>query len=85
MTKPNFHLTVKTSWGLTNLNLESRSFDGKLLISFMKEENTCARVFNKIEGLIPTACNFIKSETLAEVFSCEFCQISNKTFSYRTP
>ena len=24
----------------------------------------------------PSACNFIKKETLAQVFSCEFCQIS---------
>ena len=30
-------------------------------------------------------CNFIKKETLAQVFSCEFCKISNNTFSYRTP
>ena len=28
----------------------------------------------------PQACNFIKKETLAEVFSCEFCEISKKTF-----
>ena len=26
------------------------------------------------------ACNFIKKETLAEVFSWEFCEISKKTF-----
>ena len=25
-------------------------------------------------------CNFIKKETLAQVFSCEFCEISKKTF-----
>ena len=31
------------------------------------------------------ACNFIKKETLAVVFSCEFCEISKNTFSYRTP
>ena len=30
-------------------------------------------------------CNFIKKEALAQVFSCEFCQISKDTFSYRTP
>ena len=29
--------------------------------------------------------NFIKKETLAQVFSCEFCEISKNTFSYRTP
>ena len=26
------------------------------------------------------ACNFIKKETLAQVFSCEFCQIFKNTF-----
>ena len=37
--------------------------------------------FNKVAG----ACNFIKKETLAQVFSCEFCEISKNTFFYRTP
>ena len=27
------------------------------------------------------ACNFIKKETLAQVFSCEFCEISKNNFS----
>ena len=31
------------------------------------------------------AGNFIKKETLAQVFSCEFCEISKSAFSYRTP
>ena len=34
---------------------------------------------------ISQACNFIKKETLAQVLSCEFCEISKNTFSYRTP
>ena len=38
--------------------------------------------FNKVAG---GACNFIKKETLAQVFSCEFCKISKNTFFYRTP
>ena len=29
--------------------------------------------------------NFIKKETLPQLFSCEFCGISKNTFSYRTP
>ena len=33
--------------------------------------------FNKVAG---TACNFIKKETLAQVFSCQFCEIFNNTF-----
>ena len=31
------------------------------------------------------ACNFIKKETLAQVFSCEFCEIYKNTFFHRTP
>ena len=31
------------------------------------------------------ACNFIKKETLAQVFSCEFCEIYKNTFFYRIP
>ena len=30
-------------------------------------------------------CQSLKKETLAQVFSCEFCEISTTTFSYRTP
>ena len=30
------------------------------------------------------ACNFIKKETLAQVFSCKFCEICKNTFCYRT-
>ena len=45
-----------------------------LEISQNSQENTCAQ-----------ACNFIKKETLEQVFSCEFCEISKNIFSYRTP
>ena len=31
------------------------------------------------------ACNFIKKKTLAQVFSCEFCDFSKNTYFYRTP
>ena len=34
---------------------------------------------------LPQACNFIKKETLAQVFSCEFFEISKNTFFHRTP
>ena len=33
---------------------------------------------------LQAACNFIQKETLIKVFSCEFCEISKNTFSYRT-
>ena len=35
--------------------------------------------FNKV------ACNFTKKETMAQVFFSKLCEISNNTFSYRTP
>ena len=36
-------------------------------------------IFSK-KSTKPEACNFIKKETLAQVFSCEFCEISKNTF-----
>ena len=38
--------------------------------------------FYKLAGL---TCNFIKKETLAQVFSCEFYEISKNPYSYKTP
>ena len=46
-------------------------------------ESTCARATFLIK-LQSQACNFIKKETLAQVFSCEFCEISKNTFFYKT-
>ena len=37
-------------------------------------------IFNKVAGH-----NFIKKETLALVFSCEFCEIFKNAFFYRPP
>ena len=45
------------------------------------QENTCARdSFTE-----PQACNFIKKESLAQVFSFEFCEIVKNNFFHRTP
>ena len=49
-----------------------------LEISQNSQENTCARVSFLIK--LQEACNFIKKEALAQVFSCEFCEISENTF-----
>ena len=47
-----------------------------LEISQNSQEHTCARdSFFKSK-----ACNFVKKESLAEVLSCEFCEISKNTF-----
>ena len=49
-------------------------------------KHLCQRLFlNKVAGLRPKACNFIKKKFLAQVFSCEFCEISKNTFFHRTP
>ena len=37
------------------------------------------------QSLLPEACNFIKKETRAQVFSSEFCEIFKNTYFYRTP
>ena len=33
---------------------------------------------------VPQVCNFIEKETLAQLFSCELCEISKNAYSYRT-
>ena len=55
-----------------------------LKISQNSRRNTCARVCFLIM-LQALACNSIKKETLAKIFSCEFCEIFKNTFFYRTP
>ena len=42
-------------------------------------------LFYKVAGLRPQACNFIERNTLAQVFSCEFCKIFKNNFFYRAP
>ena len=50
----------------------------KVFLKFYQnsKENTCGRV----SFLRPKACNFIKKETLAQVLSCEFCEMSKNAF-----
>ena len=52
-----------------------------LEVSLNSQENTCA----KVSFLQPQACNFIKIESLTQVFSCQFCkQFYNKCLFWRT-
>ena len=72
---------MDTSRGLS-FSIQKQSPKG-VLSNFAKctGKHLCQSLFfNKVAGL-----NFIKKETLAQVFSCEFCEISKNTFSYRTP
>ena len=53
-----------------------------LKISQNSQENTWARVYFliKLQVARVEACNFIKKETPAQVFSCDFVKVSMKTF-----
>ena len=62
-----------------NLTPSNAWFEGALL----RPWHICQRVSFLIK-LQAEACNFIKKETLTQVFSCEFCEISVNTFSYKT-
>ena len=55
-----------------------------LEISQNSLENTCVRASFLIK-LQADVCNFIKKEALTQVFSSEFCQISEEIFSCRIP
>ena len=49
-------------------------------------QNSQESTFAGVSFLIKLqACNFIKNETLAQVFSCEFCKISKNILFCRTP
>ena len=55
-----------------------------LEISQNSQENTCARV-PFLRKLQVWGLQLYQKETLAQAFSCEFCEISRNTFYYRTP
>ena len=45
-------------------------------IEFTRKHLCQSLFFNEVAGL----CNFIRKESLAQVLSCEFCEISKNTF-----
>ena len=51
-----------------------------VLRNFAKIKRKHLAILKKLQ-----ACNFINKENLAQLFRCEFCEISKNTFSYRTP
>ena len=55
--------------------------EGVVRRCFYKE--SVLRNFTKFTGLRPAT--LLKKETLAQVFSCGFCEISKNTFLHRTP
>ena len=48
-------------------------------------ENSRENTFARVSFLIELIFNFFKKEFLTQVFSCELCESSKNTFSYRTP
>ena len=56
------------------------------LINSLKSNEGWLKVYKEaVVRRCSQACNFIKKETLAQVFSCEFCEISKNTSYSRTP
>ena len=49
------------------------------IVVFYQKQEFCKK------GIQPEACNFIEKETLAQVFSCEFCETPTSNISYKTP
>ena len=82
----NFQKILHAEVSLKRVYVQNRSCDRScsmkksVLRNFAEftRKHLCHSLFlNKVAGL---ACNFIKKETLAQVFSCEFCGISKNTF-----
>ena len=74
-----------------SLALETGTKTNNLIINSQTSHRRCSvrkgvlRKFAKFTGKHLCQSLFNKKETLAQVFSCEFCELSKKTFSYRTP
>ena len=52
----------------------------QIFLYWLSAKNNWLSAKNRLQ-----TCNFIKKETLAQVFSCEFCEIPKNTFFHRTP
>ena len=69
---------LKAVWFPPHRSSRPEVFYKKIIseISQNSQENICARgsILIKLQAL-----NFTKKETLAQVFSCEFCEISRNT------
>ena len=59
-----------------------KKVDLRNFAKFIRKDLCQSLLFNLI---IASTCNFIKKETLAQVFPCEFCEIFQNTYFYRTP
>ena len=75
-------------WIMDTKKLDSY-YEGVSVLRSIRPEVFCEKVFLKISQNLHDArlqaCNFITRETLAHVFSCEFCEIFKSILFYRTP
>ena len=55
-----------------------------LEISQNSQESACARV-SFLKKWQDSGLNFVKKQTLAQLFSCELCEMSKNTILHRTP
>ena len=89
-TRIRFHVNFFFNWDSLHARLNSHrgshrrySIKKGVLRNFTKctGKHLCQSFFfNKVTGLSPESCSFIKKETLTKVFSCEFCETSQNTF-----
>ena len=61
-----------------------RSIHPKLFTKFTGIHLCRSPLFNKLAGLRPQACNFIKKKILAQVFSSEFAKFLRTAFLWNT-
>ena len=75
----NMSMDAETKFVYCQKHVAQRCSVKKVFLEILKnsQENTSARVYFLIKL---QACNFAKKQTLAQVFSCEFCKISKITF-----
>ena len=80
--KETHDLETDSKWNILKLPFSRTIFFEFNLTEAVVRRCSINKVFLEIS--LASASNFIKKETLAQVFSCEFCKISRNTFSFRT-
>ena len=83
------YLSYDVIWVYFSVSSYSIAFLGNCLITLdikIDKRHTClnATHSNLLLKDRPKSCNFIKKETLAQMFSYEFCSISRNKLFYRT-
>ena len=72
--KCEFAKVLSHTYGICNVTKQIL-YEGKKVRLLLYTEAVSCRCY----------CNFVKKETLAQLFSCEFCEIFKKKFLHRPP